>query len=433
MQHFSFRAWSRVSLLALVAALSQSLTPAQAQTASNLSSQALALNRAGEAVGHVVATAKKINARLKYGFFESGCVFGVMLRPGTSASETFGLAAGVPYMFAGGGDSSARNVDIVITDSAGRIVKQDTAQDASPFIFFKPQKSGRYKMALRLTSSKSGSAFCAVTVLRKGGFDVPLERILQALQKVDKVTNVVFSGLNGGRFNQDPNTWALYGAVVKSGQSISSDPKPYHAANRGFIGVGDNQIKDLDMFLLNGKGKPVASDTKHGEGAAIAYRTSQDTYSVVLANNSSNGPALVMAVLMDLPASLPINNAGGGKNGGTTITPLGAKSPLVGKWSGDWTDGGNMQEGKFEMAVAADGTLTGSVTNSTVNATSPCRGLMRSDGVFAFAYSYQGRNYVAQGKMNFVDGDTTSMDGEVTFTSNGQAFGKADFALDKDD
>lgn len=436
MQPLSFRTWVRSFLtLAGVLATSQDI-PAQAQAAPNLAAQTLALNRAGEALDHVVTSAKKINARLKYGFFEQGCVFGVMLRPGASASETFGLLAGQSYMFIGGADKSARNVDVVITDSAGRVVKEDTEQDASPFVIFKPQKSGRYKMALRLTAAKSGTAFCAVTVLRKGGYDIPIERISEAVAKAAVASGLIFREVKGGRFNQDRDTWALYGAVLKPKQTISSDPKIYSTANRGFVGVGDNRIKDLDLFLLNSKGQRVASDTKNGEAAGVGYRTTHGTYSVALANNSSNGPALVMTILIELPAGV---HAGFDNNDeptrlGKNVTPptAGRPSPFSGKWSGDWTDGGNTQEGEFKMTVAADGKLTGSVTNKTVNVTSPMQGVMRPDGVFAFAYSYQGQNYVAQGKMSFADGDTTSVDGQVAFTHNGQAFGKADFGMDKD-
>ncbi len=436
MQHFTFGAWARALTLTLIGAMIMSLgAPSRAQSAPNLSAQQLALNRAGEALDHVVLTAKKVNGKLGYGFYESGCVFGVMLRPGSSASETFGLTAGQSYVFIGGGDKSASNVDVILRDSSGKVVVQDTEKDASPFVLFKPKRTGRYRMSLRLTSAKSGTAFCAMTVLRKGGYDVPIDRISQAVAKAAVASAYVFRGVSGGRFNQDSDTWALYGAVLKPKQSISSDPKRYRAANRVFVGVGDNSIKDLDLLVLNSKQQTLASDTKNGATAALAYRTSQGTYSVGLVNNSSTGPALVMAILMELPAgakiggTVPANSGTGGAGGRPNP---GATSPYVGNWSGDWYDDANDQEGDFEMTVQRDGSLTGRVTNTTGNMSSPVRGYIRADGACVFAYSYAGRNYVAQGALRPLNTAEGGIGGKVAFTSNGTVFGTGDFQLSKD-
>ncbi|BCM92919.1 hypothetical protein IAD21_04803 [Abditibacteriota bacterium] len=437
MQHFTFGAWARALVLALIGGAILSLgTPSQAQAPSNLSGQQLALNRAGEALERVVTSAKKVNGKLGYGFYESGCVFGVMLRPGASTSETFGLNAGQSYVFIGGGDKSARNVDVILSDSSGKVVKKDTEQDAAPFVLFKPTRTGRYKMSLRLSSARSGTAFCAVTVLRKGGYDVPLDRLVQAVTKAAVAAGLIFRGVNGGRFNQDSDTWALYGAVLKPKQSISSDPKHYRTANRGFVGVGDDRVKDLDLLLLNSKRQLVAADTKNGAGAALAYKTIQGNYSVGLVNNSSTGPALVMAILMELPAGVnmsPDNQAPPRTGGGVSRPVPGRASPFLGHWSGDWFDEPNNQEGDFEMTVRADGNLTGKVTNTTANVSSPVRGYIRPDGAFVFTYSYQGQNYVAQGTMRFLHDMYGGIGGTVTFSSNGTVIGKGDFDLDKDD
>ncbi|RYX84784.1 hypothetical protein EON83_09125 [bacterium] len=434
MKHFTFGL--RASILALTTALLLSVgAPSQAQATRNLSSQQLALNRAGEALDRVVLTAKKVNSKLGYGFFETGCVFGVMLRPGASASESFTLTAGQSYVFIGGGDKSTRNVDIFLRDSSGATVIKDTEQDAAPFVLFKPKKTGRYKMFLRLASSKSGTAFCAVTILRKGGYDVPIERLAQAIVKAAAASSLIFRGVNGGRFSQDPDTWALYGAVLQPKQTVTSDPKRYHTANRGFMGVGDDRVKDLDLLVLNSKNQVVASDTKNGPAAGLAYKTTQGTYSIGLVNNSSNGPALVMGLIMELPAGIDMSsgNKPTARTGGTGSGPASNRqSPFIGSWSGDWQDDGNMQEGGFEMNVRADGTMTGNVINSTVNVTSPIKGIVQPNGVFAFAYSYQGQNYIAKGTMRFTNNDDADIQGQVTFTANGRSFGKADFSLDKD-
>ncbi len=64
-------------------------------------------------------------------------------------------------------------------------------------------------------------------------------------------------------------------------------------------------------MLLDARQKPVAADTKNGQAAALAFTTSRKSYSVGLINNSSNGPSLVMALSMELPAGykMPANSS----------------------------------------------------------------------------------------------------------------------------
>jgi len=429
MKHLS-RTQTFLSLLTL---LSLGATAHAQGSTRQLPSQQLALTKAGEALDHVVLTAKKVNQKLGYGFYEGGCVFGVMLRPGNSTSESFSLNVGQSFVFIGGGDNSTRNVDILVRDSAGNIVGKDTEADASPFVLFKPKRSGRYTMSVKLTSSRNGTAFCAITVLRKGGYDVPIERIGQAVAKAAVLSALVFRGVNGGRFNQDQNNWALFGAVLPPKGSISNDPKPLRSAHRVFMGVGDNNIQDLDVVLLDAHQKPVAADTKNGQAAALAFTTSQKSYSVGLLNNSSNGPSLVMALSMELPAGYKMPATASGQNRVGRTAPARGAHPFVGSWDGDWSDDANNQEGEFAMMVRADGSLTGEVSNTTAGMKSPVTGFINPNGALAFVYSYQGRNYAASGTIKSVqsDQDDPEIRGNVTFRSNGQPFGTGDFTLYK--
>lgn len=436
----------RFCLFFLAASLGGVGTLAQAQTGDELLAQRRAMDSVGQALDRTITKAKKVtgNAAFKkqfgtYGFFEAGCVFGVRLRPGKSASESFQLNAGQSYVLIGGGDNAARDVDVYLTDSKNRVVGKDTEADASPFVLFKPKSTGRYRMWLRLKASQGGtSSFCSMVVLRKGGYNLPLERITQAVAKAAVASALLFKSVNGGRFNQDGDTWALYGAVLKPRQSVASDAKTYRSLNRGFVGVGDNSVKDLDLFLLaGGTNKRVASDTKSEGAAMLLYPTSRKSYSIALQNNYSTGPALVMAVLVDLPASLrlPPNglsasdiNARSGQSANTgSAAPSKGVSPFAGRWSGDWQDDANMQEGQFEMNVASNGSLTGRVYNATVNVASAVRGTLSADGTLRFSYSYAGVNYFAQGKLGFDEVD--DLTGRVTFSANGQPFGAALFVL----
>ena len=405
-----------------------SVLPAQAQS----SPQEVELRRVGQALDRVVGKAKAVTAAEDYGFMQGGCVFGVMLSPGKSVSETFQLKAGGSYVFIGGGDSTTRDADILISDGAGRVVKQDTGADASPVVLFEPKKSGTYKMTLRLKSSQSGKAFCAATVLTTGGAKLPIERISQAARKVGLASQLFFSASKGGRFNQDSNTWALYGVVLGSKQYAQSDYKRYNAGNRVFVAVGDDRIKDLDLYLLDGNKKPVAGDNKNGAVAALAYKTKPGNYSIAAQNNYSTGPSLVLGILIDLPANFdvekfaqqamqPASNRPG-------KTPA-AASPVAGSWQGQWQDDDGMQSGTVAFNVSNTGALSGQMYNGAVDTTVPINGTIKPDGTFFFKYSFQGTNYIAKGTFQT---DGQNLAGRAGFSTDGRtAFSGGAFQLQR--
>jgi len=430
MQRLTFGAVTRVSIFALGLAWSQS---AMAQT-NSLESQKQALARVDQALTRAVTKAKKVTGKLGYGFYEEGCIFGVMLRPGSNATESFSLKAGQSYVFIGSGDNTARNVDIILRDSRGKIVSKDIEADAAPFVLFQPKATGRYTMSLQLKSGWRGSAFVAATVLRKGGYDIPVDRIRQAAYNFGMASARSFVNVRGGRFNQDPNTWGLYGAVIRQGSTISSDPKRYKATNRGIIAVGDSSVRDIDLGLLDGRRKVIVSNTNGGSAPSIVHKTSQGSYSVAIKNNGSSGPALVMAILLDLPPNYKLPTAGN-----TTTRPqvpsydntYTVDSAFAGTWNGDWNDDQNNQQGTFEMRIQRNGSLTGSIYNATLGVSTPMRGIINSNGALAFNYSYAGTNYVASGSMRLNRGDKNEAEGRVSFSTGGRTFGVADFYLSR--
>ena len=420
---------SRAAACFLATSLLGGAIPARAQN--DLPTQKLAMTRMIQSLGRVVTKAKKVtgNRQLKYGFYAEGCVFGASLRPNASASETFALKAGQSYVFIGGGDDTARNVDVLLQDARGRVVAKDTLADASPFVQFVPKASGRYKMSLKLRSARSSAAFCSVTVLQRNGYDLPVPRLGEALAKTLVLSAAVFQDSKGGRFIQDRNTWALYGGVVRSGNSLSSDPKMYGAANRGFVAVGDNRMKDLDLHLLSGSGKVLASDTGNGQAAAISRVSNRGTYSLGIVNKYSTGPALVMAVLMDLPANYrPTQAAPRPNNGGNQNV----RSVFGSNWSGDWQDSTNDQSGTVELKIARNGQLRGSLYNEGFNVTVPITGSLKPNGEIAFTYSYANQPHIAKGRLS--RNANGNLSGRVGFSLNNRTFfGYSNFVLSPDE
>lgn len=405
------------------------LVPARAQ-GNNLAAQTVALRRVSQSLDRVVRKAKGVTDKTDFGFNEGACVFGAMISPGSSVSEILPLKAGVSYIFGSAGDDSTTNVDIFISDSAGRVVEKDNASDLFAVALFTPKKSGNYKMTLRLAAAKSGKAFCSAIVLRKGGVKIPLERIQQAETKAAVALGIIFALAQGGQFNQDRNTWALHGVVLGSKQTTQSDFKRYEARNRAFFVVGDNRIKDLDFYLRDGNKKIVASDTKGGDYPSFAYQTKAGNYSISIHNKYSTGPSLIMGMLIDLPAGFDIKAAAKKLEGQIKAAQIqNTASPVAGSWQGEWADDDGVQSGTVSFNIGNTGALSGQLYNSAVNVTVPIAGTIKPDGTFFFKYSYDGTGYIAKGQMQ-TDGQTLA--GRAQFSMDGRtAFGSGAFQLQR--
>jgi hypothetical protein len=418
--------------------LSLLASPEATPQSTGLEPQRAALIQVGQTLSRVVVKAKKVNEQLGYGFQEGGCVFGVKLRPGTSARESFSLQAGQSYVFIGGGDKTARNVDIVLRDAKGRVVSQDTEADAAPFILFKPKSTGRYTMSLVLKSGWKGPAFCAVTVLRKGGASIPLGRIIEAAIRMDFASLDAFREAGGGRINEAQGTWALYGGVLRPGQSFSNPPKRFKATRRGVVAVGDSRVRDLDLTLLDGAGKVIVRNTTNGASPKIDRQIGAGMGAVRVSNRSSAGPALVMAVLLDFPeppkvvvptpASTPVPTP--------TAFPVAQAeqdSPFEGDWKGDWSDEKKGRAGSFKMRVKSDGSVNGHLSVPALKAAGKFKGTFTPDGAFRLNYTQSKRESLVEGTLKFADDEHDKIQGQASFSTGNTVFGTAEFTLEKQD
>ncbi|RYG73785.1 hypothetical protein EON80_02985 [bacterium] len=434
---FPIHSKTLVSSVAAFAALTISVTAARSQTV-NLTTQRAALTQVGHALSRVVVKAKKVNEKLGYGFYEGGCVFGTKLRPGTSASEPFSLQAGQTYVFIGGGDKTARNVDIVLRDAGGRVVSQDIEADAAPFVYFQPKKSGRYTVSLAFKSGWKGPAFCAMTVLRKGGTALPIERIVEAAIRMDYATYDTFQGAGGGQITQAPGSWGLYGAVVRQGHAFTRPAKRFSAANRGVVGVGDRSVRTLNLALLDGSGKTVAWSPVPGATPKITQKIAAGAYAVRLTNGASNGPALVMAVLLDLPARTQPTSASGVAIEVPTPTPtpvtiVSNDSPYEGNWTGTLTDDTKGVDGDFRMKVALDGTLSGHITYRTLRVAAKFKGTIAADGKVRFTFTQKKQETVVEGTLEFSDNGHHRSEGRINFSANEAVTGTAQLFLSREE
>lgn len=94
---------------------------------------------------------------------------------------------------------------------------------------------------------------------------------------------------------------------------------------------------------------------------------------------------VVMGLLVGILAS-----CGGG--GGTA-----AVSPFAGQWVGPWVDAANRQSGTLNVTIGTDGSISGSIHNSTLGQDGTAGGSVGSNGHVKGVFTYPGAVYTSSG------------------------------------
>ena len=150
-----------------------------------------------EAVANVMVSAKTLGDLTEYGYAPGTCFLAAFIQRRASVSMNIPMDADTSYIFLGGGSKDADDVDIEVLDSRGRAVARDDDADATPVVKFTPVRSGKY--TLRLTLFKADSAcFCAVAILQRGGYTVPIQNLADATNDLIGFCNDVWSSGSSG-------------------------------------------------------------------------------------------------------------------------------------------------------------------------------------------------------------------------------------------
>jgi len=264
-----------------------------------------------QAVGRVAIVGKAALAK-GYQFLDIGTLFGTLLRNGQRVDETFQLQAGKRYAFIAGGDDDARDVDLYLYDSGGRLVGKDTDRTASAVVAFQPRVSGRYRVVLTLPSSRTNESFCALSVLttdRQHGFELRTESLLDTLKSLETSFQVVERVMEERgddvdlRFHSGTNTWLLMGAILHHKTAVGSDPKYFAPASYLGICVGEASCSDVNLYVRTPTGRTLVRGTDTGKCSFAAFAGgSQDLLSLSMENAYSRRPSLVLsAVLRVIP------------------------------------------------------------------------------------------------------------------------------------
>ena len=218
-----------------------------------------------------------------------------------SASMTTPLQAGTAYAFVGVGDDDATDVDVIIKDSAGRIVAQDVDDDAIAAAPFTPAKSGKYTITLKLTNGKAISSACALSIFRKGGgYKLSDDSVRTTTDNMFEVSQRLHDKY-GSIYNSGVGQWAVVGSVLKAGVTSTLSGISAGKGAYVFVAMGDEDMVDLDMTVRNAKGKIIQQDTDTDNSAVCANTfAAPQLCSLELTNAKSNDYCLVTHAILHI-------------------------------------------------------------------------------------------------------------------------------------
>ena len=252
-----------------------------------------------QALAKVLAGAVAAEQKTNLGFTSGVTFMGAYLRPASGINWQTQLEAGKRYAFIGGGDDDASDVDLLVADGNGTVLARDQLADANPVVVFTPTSSGTH--IIRLVLARAGrSSFCALAVLKEGGFSVPVNNLTTALKKIMEAGRVVSRRANV-RFHEEANQWALFGAVLRPGETSAVGGLTLDARQHVFVAAGDANARIFNMNLTDPRGVVVAKDDKSDAVAAMAAQTDGSAgYRLAFSNISSSGASLVTVVILDV-------------------------------------------------------------------------------------------------------------------------------------
>lgn len=250
------------------------------------------------AMAVTLAKGQVLSDRSDYGYVDGICFLGAFLAEGKQAGITYTLNAGTEYIFVGGAGSNVTDLDISVYNSAGTRLASDILTDANPVASFTPTRTGSYTIYLKLYSTRSTGDFCALALMKKGGYTVSTSRLSSAINRLHSVGANVNSNY-GARMHDVEGQWCFWGGVVTSGNDISMTNLKLGSEQHVLVAAGDSSVDDIDMILSDGTSQ--YSDNESDSTPVVIHRSySYKTYSLKVKNYQSSGRALVVAAILTI-------------------------------------------------------------------------------------------------------------------------------------
>jgi len=218
-------------------------------------------------------------------------IFTIPLKPNTS------------YRVLAAGDNDAKDVDVEVTNSAGKIVAIDGKVDPTAVASWTTKKGGDHTVRIRLYASKNNvPCVCMAIVLTQGKSGSQGKYVEQASAHLIKLINAA----NASGYKLRDNKLSIGGGWLKQNTSdwIRIFPTPLKAStDYRFLAAGDNDAKDVDVEVTNSAGKVVAIDGKTDPTAVANYNVGKKgageyVVRIRLYASQSNVPCVCMAIVL---------------------------------------------------------------------------------------------------------------------------------------
>jgi hypothetical protein len=255
-----------------------------------------------QAIGKVVRAGNTVTQRYgsRIGWHDGVAVLGAFVQPGRSSSFRFPLRAGEVYSFIGGGDDDARDVDITVTDDTGRSVATDTDTSADPVVVFRAPRDGAYTVKLELYDAPVAS-FLALAVLTDSPnrYTVPIDIVVSAMTKSLVQAAYLDRSRGGARYHDADNQWAIFGQVLRQGESMRISNLTMDGRNHTIVAAGDETAQDIDLFVRRSGRLIGADEDKDPIPMVTQWTTAGGGYEIEVKNVRSGGPSLVVATIIE--------------------------------------------------------------------------------------------------------------------------------------
>lgn len=215
----------------------------------------------------------------KKGFELTTQVYIGELNEGRNEEVNVRLRAGVRYAIVGVCDQDCKDLDLVLYNASGRELASDVGQDDVPVVEITPEREGVY-MARAVMADCSKEPCHFGLGLYASSVD-PFER--QVRQQLDTAAQKL--GKSGFELTHQIHTGELR-------QNEQEDVTVELDRGRSYVivGVCDSDCKDVDLRLLNPRGREVDSDVERDDYPAVAVepdRSEKYTVRAIMATCNS--------------------------------------------------------------------------------------------------------------------------------------------------
>ena len=251
-----------------------------------------------QALDITLAKASIFEMASNYGYADGICFMGAYLETGDDIGWGARLEAGTEYVFIGGGDEDATDIDIKVLDDDGNVIVEDVLTDNNPVVKFTPKRSDVYNVRLKLYSCDASGSFCAMTIMEEYANSIPIDDLDEAVQSVISYGSYVNEQFPV-KFHDLDNQWALFGAVIPSGDYETITNMDLGYEDHIFISAGDDGLNDADLFLMDETDTVLEKDVEPDAIPAVRFSTKGTTrYKLKIKNEDSDGKAVIITCIL---------------------------------------------------------------------------------------------------------------------------------------